>query len=257
MEDSMKRLRPATLRSLVAGIVCALAGAVLWPVGSAAAEQDDPVVIVAGTFGPAFFYEGLAKRLRDDDHDVYTFPLTNLGTGDIAGTARDLAAFVDDVRARTGAAKVDLVGHSQGGLVARQYVKYLGGDSTVDSLVSIGAPHYGTEVANIADFFGGGSCLGIVACQQMAVGSDFLGALNDGDDTIGSVRYTNFYTALDELVRPVKNASLQDGATNVLIQSQCPVRVVGHVGLALDGTVYSGIREALAGQPIHLDCWAL
>ncbi|HEV7650296.1 MAG TPA: alpha/beta fold hydrolase [Actinophytocola sp.] len=253
----MKRLRPATLRSLLSGIVCALLAVFLWPGSSVAADRPDPVVVVDGTFGPAFFYEPLAKRLRDDDHEVFIFELTNLGTGDIAATAQDLAAFVADVRSRTGADKVDLVGHSQGGLVARQYVKYLGGDATVDSLVSLGAPHYGTAVANIADFFGGGNCLGIVACQQMAVGSDFVNALNDGDDTIGSVRYTNFYSALDELVRPVTNASLQDGATNVLIQSQCPVRVVEHVGLALDGTVYSGIRQALAGEPVHLDCWAL
>jgi triacylglycerol esterase/lipase EstA (alpha/beta hydrolase family) len=229
----------------------------MWPGDSAAADSPDPVVIVNGTFGPAFFYEPLAERLRHDDHQVFIFELTNLGTGDIAGTAQDLAAFVDDVRARTGAAKVDLVGHSQGGLVARQYVKFLGGDATVDSVVSIGAPHYGTAVANIADFFGGGNCLGIVACQQMAVGSDFVNALNDGDDTIGSVRYTNLYTSLDELVRPVDNAALQDGATNVRIQSQCPLRVVAHVGLALDGTVYSGIHDALAGQPVQLDCFAV
>jgi triacylglycerol lipase len=253
----MKRLRPATRRSLLAGIVCALFAAIALPWTAAADDRPDPVVIVNGTFGPAFFYEPLAKRLRNDDHQVFIFELTNLGTGDIAATAQDLAAFVADVRAQTGADKVDLVGHSQGGLVARQYVKYLGGDSTVDSLISLGAPHYGTAVANIADFFGAGNCLGIVACQQMAVGSDFVNALNDGDDTIGSVRYTNFYSALDELVRPVGNASLQDGATNVKIQSQCPVRVVEHVGLALDGTVYSGIRQALAGQPIHLDCWAV
>jgi triacylglycerol esterase/lipase EstA (alpha/beta hydrolase family) len=228
----------------------------MWPGDSAAAESPDPVVIVNGTFGPAFFYEPLAERLRHDDHEVFIFELTNLGTGDIAGTAQDLAAFVADVRARTGAEKVDLVGHSQGGLVARQYVTFLGGDATVDSVVSLGAPHYGTAVANIADFFGGGNCLGIVACQQMAVGSDFVNALNDGDDTVGAVRYTNLYTSLDELVRPVENAALQDGATNVRIQSQCPFRVVAHVGLALDGTVYSGIHDALAGEPVELDCFA-
>jgi triacylglycerol esterase/lipase EstA (alpha/beta hydrolase family) len=253
----MKRLRPATLRSLLCGIVCALVAVFFFPGMSAAADEPDPVVIVNGTFGPAFFYEPLAKRLRDDDHEAFIFELTNLGTTDIADTARDLAAFVDDVRARTGADKVDLVAHSQGGLVARQYVKYLGGDSTVDSLVSLAAPHYGTAVANIAAFFGGGDCLGIVACQQMAEGSDFVNALNEGDDTIGSVRYTNFYTSLDELVRPVRNAALADGATNVRIQSQCPLRPVEHVSLALDGAVYSGIHDALNGNAITLDCFAV
>ncbi|HET9140366.1 esterase/lipase family protein [Actinophytocola sp.] len=227
------------------------------PAAPAAAAAPDPVIIVNGTFGPAFFYEPLAARLRHDGYRVAIFELTNLGTGDIANTARDLNAFADRVRAQTGAARVDLVAHSQGGLVARQYIKFLGGSSEVDSLVSLGAPHYGTVVANIAAFFGLGNCLGVVACQQMAAGSAFLNNLNAGDDTIGSVRYTNLYTALDELVQPVHNAALADGATNVLIQSQCPLRIVEHVGLALDGTVYSGITDALRGARITLNCLAL
>lgn len=239
-------------------LLCAIAGTLaVIPATPAVAATPDPVIIVNGTFGPEFFYEPLAARLRHDGHRVFIFQLTNLGTGDIANTARDLDAFTDGVRARTGAARVDLVGHSQGGLVARQYVKFLGGSSEVDSLVSLGSPHYGTAVANLADFFGGGSCLGIVACEQMAVGSAFLANLNAGDDTIGSVRYTNLYTIYDELVRPVDNAALRDGATNVLVQSQCPLRVVGHVGLALDGAVYDGVHDALRGARVDLNCWAV
>jgi triacylglycerol esterase/lipase EstA (alpha/beta hydrolase family) len=227
-----------------------------WPAAPAAAATPDPVIIVSGTFGPAFFYEPLAARLRADGYRVSIFELTNLGTGDIARTARDLNVFADRVRAQAGAPKVDLVGHSQGGLVARQYVRHEDGASEVDSLVSLGSPHYGTAVANITDFFGGGTCLGVVACEQMAVGSTFLTNLNDGDDTIGSVRYTNLYTIYDELVRPVVNAALRDGATNVLVQSQCPLRVVAHVGLALDGTVYDGVRDALRAETVRLDCRA-
>jgi triacylglycerol lipase len=245
------------IRRLVSSLCALICLPLVLSATPASAAAPDPVIIVNGTFGPAFFYEPLAARLRHDGYRVFIFELTNLGTGDIAGTARDLAAFAGGVRAQTGAAKVDLVGHSQGGLVARQYVKFLAGSSTVDSLVSIGAPHYGTAVANIADFFGAGNCLGIVACQQMAVGSAFLNALNAGDDTIGSVRYTNLYTIYDELVRPVDNAGLRDGATNVLIQSQCPFRVLGHIGLALDGTAYDGIHDALRGARIDLSCLAL
>ena len=92
----------------------------------------------------------------------------------------------------------------------------------------------------------------------MTTGSAFLGALNAGDDTIGAVRYTTLRTIQDELVRPVDNATLFDGAVNVKIQSQCLLRIVGHVGLILDGTVYSGIRQALQGRTtIVLNCLAL
>src|ERR1044072_3944421 len=116
----MKRLRPATRRSLLTGIVCALLAAFVFPWSAAADDRPDPVVIGNGTFGPAFFYEPLAKRLRDDDRQGFIFELTHLGTGAIAPPAPGLADFVAGVREQTGAAKVDLVGHSQGGLVARQ-----------------------------------------------------------------------------------------------------------------------------------------
>ena len=72
---------------------------------------------------------------------------------------------------RPGAARVDLIGHSQGGIVGRYYIKYLGGVGEVDSLISLAALHYGTALANLAKLLGLGSCLGVVACQQMAIGS--------------------------------------------------------------------------------------
>jgi triacylglycerol esterase/lipase EstA (alpha/beta hydrolase family) len=230
------------------------------PFGSAvagAATPKDPVIIVAGTFSPAFANEPLAARLRADGYRTYIFELPGLGLGDIAGAAAALNTYADSVRAQTGSAKVDLIGHSQGGLVGRQYIKYNGGASEVDSMISLGAPHYGTYTANIVTFLGLGNCIGITACEQMSIGSSFLNNLNAGSDVIGSVKYTNFYTNYDELVRPVTNATLKDGATNVRIQSQCWFRVVGHLGLILDGTVYSGVQDALAKRSIGLNCWAL
>jgi triacylglycerol esterase/lipase EstA (alpha/beta hydrolase family) len=222
-----------------------------------AAAAGDPVIIVAGTFSPAFANEPLAARMRAEGYRVWIFELPALGTGDIRDAARALNTFADGVRSQTGASRVDLVGHSQGGLVGRAYVKYEGGAAEVDSMISLGAPHYGTSLANIARFFSLGTCVGVTSCHQMATGSSFLADLNAGDDTIGGVRYTNLYTAFDEVVFPVENATMRDGATNVRVQSQCWLRVVGHLGLIVDGTVYSGVSDALAGRPITLNCFAL
>lgn len=224
---------------------------------ASATHSTDPVIIVAGTFSPAFVNEPLAARLRADGYSVWIFELATLGTQDINLSAQALGGFVDAVRAGSDATKVDLVGHSQGGLVARSYVKDFGGVSKVDSLITLGAPNRGTYLANLATFLGLGNCLAVVACEQMSIGSSYLNQLNAGDDTIGNVRYTTIRTLQDELVRPVDNATLYDGATNVLVQSRCWFRVVGHVGLILDGAVYSGIDQALRGQPIRLNCWAL
>src|SRR6478735_12127221 len=161
---------------------------------SSGASGHDPVVLVAGTFfgdkSSDAYFTPLATRLRNDGFDVVVWAIPNHGLGDIAESAGVLAEFVGDLRARTGAERVDLVAHSQGGLVSRYFIKNLGGDEQVDSLVSLAAPHYGTREANIASFLGFGSCAGIVSCEQMAVGSSFLDDLNDGDDTVGDIAYT-------------------------------------------------------------------
>lgn len=249
-------LRHSILATLTAAALAATAATTASAAPAQPAAAPDPVIIVNGTGGPAFYYEPLKARLEASGHRTWIFQLTNLGLGDIPSTTRDLARFVDGVRAQTGAARVDLVGHSQGGLVARQYVKFEGGASTVDSLVMFGAPNHGTLVANLARLFTVGTCVGIVACHQMTIGSAFLANLNAGDDTIGSVSYTSFYTAYDEVVVPYTTSALDDGATNVKIQSQCPFRFLEHVAGIHDGTLFSGIRDALAHRPITLDCFA-
>ncbi|MEU8261376.1 alpha/beta fold hydrolase [Micromonospora sp. NPDC048999] len=222
----------------------------------AAAASANPVIVVGGLIGLSIAYEPIAARLRADGYRVWIYQLPGLGTGDIRDSARALSSYVDQVRASTGAAKVDLVTHSEGGLVSRWYVKFLGGGDKVGRYISLGTPQYGTYVANIVNFVGLGSCVGVVACQQMTIGSDFLASLNSGTQTPGPVRWTTIRTWEDELVRPVDNALLS-GATNVLVQSSCPLRVVGHLGLVLDGTAYSAVRQALADAAIRPDCFAL
>ena len=223
----------------------------------AAAAPPDPVIIVAGTFSPAFANEPLAARMRAEGYRVWIFELPGLGTGDIRASARALNTFADGVpelnRRRPGRSRRPLAGWAGG----PRCIKYEGGAAEVDSLVSLGTPHYGTSLANIARFFSLGTCVGVVSCHQMATRSSFLSELNAGDDTVGSVRYTNLYTSFDEVVFPALITTMQDGATNVRIQSQCWAQVVSHLGLITDGTVYSGVSDALAGRPITLNCWAL
>lgn len=219
--------------------------------------ESDPVIVVAGTFSPGFANEVIANRLRKDGYNTTVFQLPTLGTQDIRATAQSLCKKIDAVRSSTGAAKVDLVGHSQGGLVARDCIKNYGGKTKVDKLVMLGAPNYGTALANLATAVTLGTCVNLTACKQMAVGSTYLNSLNAGPDVISPVKYVSIYSALDEVVFPTGNAALKDGATNVKVQSQCPVRTVGHLGLIADGTVYSGVADALANRAITLSCLAV
>jgi pimeloyl-ACP methyl ester carboxylesterase len=170
----------------------------------------NPVIIVAGTFSPSFANEILANRLRADGYDTTIFELPTLGAQDISLTAQALCSEIDVVQAKTGATKVDLVGHSQGGLVARDCVKNYGGNTKVDTLVMLGAPNYGTVLTNLLAALTFGTCLGHTACLQMAIDSPYLNALNAGPDVIAPVKYVSIYSAIDELVIPPSNAALKD-----------------------------------------------
>lgn len=226
----------------------------------AQAPPKDPVVIVGGflTGQPIadVFYSGLADRLRADGYRAFIFGPVDFGLADIRDSAASLNQFVDGVRASTGAQEVDLIGHSQGGLTSRYYIKNLGGAAEVDSMISLSSLHYGTAVANLGAFLLLGNCAGIAGCEQMRIGSSFLDELNAGDDTIGNVAYTNVVTIWDELVIPYTSGFLRNDGnnTNVTVQAQCPFKYVEHVGVALDATVYSGVVDALRHEPIRLSC---
>lgn len=220
----------------------------------AATTTPDPVIFVGGFAGGPEGGIPMALRFQSVGVELHTIAgARDSGTGDIGVGAQDLAVLVDQVLAETGATKVDLIGFSMGGLTARQYVKFEGGASKVDDLITVASPNYGTNRAGLAMLL---DCAGIVACTQMAPGSDFLNALNEPDDTYGTVTYTTFRSLWDEVVVPIDNAKLQDGATNVLIQDQCPFRFVEHFGATADGAIFDGILDVLAKKPVQLNCWA-
>lgn len=252
--------RAPWLRRLLAGAMVLVLGVAFAGVASAAVAKR-PVIIVAGTFAgqpvAPIFYKPLAEKLRADGYETRIFGLPWFGLGDIRDTAADLAKVSDEVRESTGADKVHLIGHSQGGLVSRYYVKELGGADEVESVTSLAAPHHGTATASLLKLLGLGTCLGVVACKQMSLDSAFLADLNAGDDTIGDVRYVNIGTKFDEVVIPYTSSFLEgDGNNvNVTVQDQCGGgHFVEHAFLTHDSAVYGGIQDALAGDRVTLRC---
>jgi triacylglycerol lipase len=252
-----------SLRRLSALLLCLLvSAAVLVGTGTpAGAAVRNPVLLIHGLTADSTSWALFSERLKADGFTVFTVDIPNRGFGDIAANSQAVAKKVAEIKSKTGAAKVDLVGHSEGGLEARYYLKFLGGTAHVQRYISLGTPQYGTYLANFGKVLGITDLAGCVACNQMAIGSDFLATLNSGDDTPGSVRYTTVYTIYDELVQPYWNAALRNApVTNVKIQSICPNRIVGHLGLVLDGTTYQIARAALRDQipsTSNVNCWAL
>ena len=106
------------------------------------AAHPYPVVLVNGTFANMDDnWQAASPILANHGYCVFAFNYGGTsatspiqGTGDIAASAATLSSFVNEVLAATGASKVDLVGHSQGGMMPRYYINFLGGASQGERL---------------------------------------------------------------------------------------------------------------------------
>src|SRR4051812_1360130 len=134
--------------------------------------HPEPVVLVHGTFeGAADNWATVSPELQGAGYCVFALEYGDRATGDIAASASQLSRFVDAVLAATDARKVSLVGHSQGGMMPRYYIKFLGGGKTVDDLVGLAPSNHGTT--NPGAFATGATVC--EACAQQLAGSPFLG----------------------------------------------------------------------------------
>jgi triacylglycerol lipase len=86
----------------------------------------------------------LERRLSQQGHVVFTCPLGPIHVGDIRTSAERVARRVESVLEQTGLTRLDLVGHSLGGLVGLYYLKRLGGHRHLRRLGLLGTPALGT-----------------------------------------------------------------------------------------------------------------
>jgi triacylglycerol lipase len=177
---------------------------------------------------------------------VFTFDYGYYGTGNIVRSAHELATFVNHLLARTHARRVSIVGHSEGGMLPRYYIRFLGGASKVRDLIGLSASNHGTENPLVLE----GAALGCTACaQQQAIGSPFLDRLNAGKEAPPPVAYTMIETAYDAVVTPYNSAFLRGPAsrvTNVTLQTRCPNDQSGHLQITTDVVALQWVENALA-----------
>ena len=135
-----------------------------------------PLVLVHGldgfkNIGPIDYFYGVADALRKDGHDVEIAVMDAYNSSEVRGA--QLLAFVKEVLARTGAPKVKLICHSQGGLDCRLVASTLG--AQIAAVVTLSTPHHGTPIADVAT----GDLPGPAKAAVDAL-LDLLGAAIDG-----------------------------------------------------------------------------
>ncbi|MFI7098551.1 alpha/beta fold hydrolase [Streptomyces sp. NPDC050161] len=209
------------------------------------AAHPQPVVLVNGTFKlMAENWSALAPRLQRAGYCVFAFNYGHAETDPVPQAAAELKDFVEAVRGATGARKVDLVGHSQGGMMPRYYVKFLGGDRVVDDLIGIVPSNHGTTNP-LAGPLGKLFC---PACTDQMAGSKLLKKLNAGTETPAGPDYTVLTTRHDEIVVPYTSALLSGPArsvTNVVLQDRCPLDPFLHDQATKDPVVAQWVLNAL------------
>jgi len=221
------------------------------------AEHPYPVILVPGTFESMVKnWSTLSPYLKSQGYCVFAlnYGATNgvYATAPVVESAKELAPFVDAVRASTGAKKVNLVGHSQGGMMPRYYMGFLGGAKNVNQLIGIAPSNHGTEGVIVPapgflpdpDYTG----LGCAACADQQAGSAFMQKLNSIGDTVAGPSYTVISTVYDEVVVPYNSQFLSGPArqvTNITIQDKCPADVFEHDQTPNDPVVHQFVAHAL------------
>ncbi|GFH37112.1 esterase/lipase family protein [Streptomyces pacificus] len=220
-----------------------------------------PVVLVHGTLGNSVDnWLGLAPYLVKRGYCVFSLDYGKLpgvpffhGLGPVEESAEELDGYVDRVLAATGADEVDLVGHSQGGMMPRYYLKFLGGADEVNALVGLAPSNHGTTLhglTGLLKYFPAAEHLlnsATPAFADQIAGSPFLTKLNEGGDTVPGVQYTVIATKYDEVITPWRSSFL-DGPNvkNVTVQDLCALDFSEHVAIGLfDRIAFHEVTNAL------------
>jgi len=171
------------------------------------AARPDPVLLVHGFRGSSSGWRALevslrAQGYRDSEIDAIDYD-PDASNVDVA---RQIAREADALRARTGAARIDVVSHSMGAISSRYWMERLGGADHVDAWVSLAGVNEGTVWAY--------GCYVLAPCREMVPTSSMLGELADGAHAARGPRYGAWWSPCDDAVIPRANAELP-GARNV------------------------------------------
>ncbi|MFI1730590.1 esterase/lipase family protein [Streptomyces acidicola] len=196
-------------------------------------EVKPPVVLLHGFIDNRSVFVLLRRSLtqhgRRQIESLNYSPLTC----DIRTAAAALGRRLEEICERTDCERVDIVGHSLGGLIARYYVQRLGGDARVRTVVTLGTPHGGTRVAPLADAH--------PVVRQMRPGSPVLEELREPAPGCRT-QFVAFWSDLDHLMDPLETACVDHPD---LLAQNVRVSGIGHLAMLVHPAVAAGIRQAL------------
>lgn len=219
------------------------------PAASARAGRT-PVLLIHGTTSNARanFSWNWDRAFDGERRARCDVDLPDSGNSDLQVAAEYVVFGIRSLYAATGS-RIDLLGHSQGGMIGRWALKYWPDTRhMVDDYVSLAASNHGTTVF-------AAQCAATPTCTaanwQQRTGSNFLTALNWGPQTWPGISYTQIYTRHDEVVVPNRDANGSSSlpparnVSNLAVQDLCRFETVEHFGMAYDNAAWLLGMDAL------------
>lgn len=199
-------------------------------------DRHPPVLLIHGFLGTRGSMYPLERRLADEGLCVFSFNLGALNSRDIRASAFLIHRKIESILSQTSVQRIDIVGHSMGGLIGLYYIKKLGGQARVRRLVMMGTPVRGTWAA-----LAGVATLGLwsKSSWQLLPRSRFLDELNQGALPPEVDIFT--LAAARDWVCPLPTTRLR-GATAVTVR-------MGHSSLVVSEEVFSRILTILRAAP--------
>ncbi len=200
--------------------------------------EDVPLLLIHGFLGTRGSMYLLERRLVEDGFLVVSFNIGVFNVRDIRRSAFMIHRKIDRILAETPAKKIDILGHSMGGLIGLYYVKKLGGAARVRRLIMMGTPVHGTWAALL-----GVATLGLwsTSSWQLLPRSRFLDELHQGQ-VPEDVEIHTIAAARDWVV-PLANARLT-GASSTTVP-------LGHSSLVVSEEVYQHLISVLRAPVVN------
>lgn len=217
-------------------------------VASPAPPAPVPVLVVHGYGGSVRELAPIAARLRAAGRRVVLVTLPVRGTPPLERSVRALHA----AALGTGAPRVDVVGFSLGGIVARDWAAGIG-KGHARTVVQLASPNQGAVLGR-ARVDGGREvlCAPDNACGQLRPGSPYLARLAR-TRWRPDVRVVAVWSSHDRLVD--RRAAALPGALVVELQRVCPDERPGHLGMGSHPAVLGAMLVALEGRsPLAYAC---
>lgn len=191
---------------------------------------ERPLLLIHGIVCNRRVWRGWIERLRAEGfgpiHAVNLEPLF----ADLGVHAARVERELRDMQRACHGARVAIIAHSMGGLVARAALRS-GGAGLVGRIVTLASPHHGSRIAG---------WFGWLPTQQMTPGSAWLRSLNEAQEGRLPVALTSVYSLEDNLIVPPRSARLEGAEL-------CELRGLGHLGLLSSPQALECAMAALAG----------